>query len=114
MKNILLVFAVLIFSACTAKTPQMELSSNIDKMILLIDEGNSKELIANHADVSGLKTIPTSIPEHKLVRLKTFLLKAKEIKPVLSEDKSTATFSDSSFGRPIVFIKSGDKWLLQN
>jgi len=114
MKNILIVFVVLIFSACSAKTPQMELNSGINKMILLIDEGNTKELLANHADLSGLKTIPTKISKNKLDRLKAVLLKAKDMKAVLSEDKTMATFNDETFNRPMKFIKVEDKWLLKN
>jgi len=114
MKNILILSFVLILNACGPRTPQEELNESIDKMIILIDQGKSQELLVQYADLSEMKEEVTDIPEKKLKILKFYLLRAKEIKPVLSQNEMLATYTISSFKKPLKFIKSHNKWLLKN
>ena len=114
MKNILALPLILLLLACSPQTPQAELHETIDRMLLLIDQGKSQELLAQYADLSDTKGSVTEISESKLKMLRFFLLRAKEMKPVLSENGTLATFNDSSFKMPLKFTKSGDKWLLKN
>ena len=114
MKNILILLFVLALSACSPQTPQSELNETIDEMLALIDHSKSQELLTQYADLSDTNGSVTDISESKLKKIRFFLLRAKEMQPVLSENGLLATYNDSSFKRPLKFTKIDGKWLLKN
>lgn len=114
MKYFLTLIISTILGACSPQTPQSQLNETITAMLVLIDQGKSQELLAKYADLSDVSRSATDIPEDKLKELRFYLLRAKELKPTLTESNTLATYVDSSLKMPLRFKKTGEKWLLKN
>ena len=108
------VFLLVSCSPTTPNTPEVELNETIDEIILLIDDGNSQEILAKYADISSVSGPITEIPEEALKRLKTYLLKIRDVGSVLTINEGVATYSIPNTRQKMHFIRSGDRWLLQN
>lgn len=111
MKHGAILLFVILLTACSP-TPQETLNSSIDNMLSLVEQGKGQEFMKQYADLSTTDHPYTQLPDESLQKIKSLLLKTKELTPVFSEDKKVATFSHPSLKQPIKFTKHEDRWLL--
>lgn len=98
------------------ENPAEEVKSTIKKMIALIDERKTVELLEKYTDIPSekRKEIAEQIDQDKLDELKMYLGKAAKLMPKVSDDGKTVVFENDEFPRPMKFVKSGDKWLMKD
>lgn len=114
MKKIMIVIVSMFLFACGPQAPESQLNATISEMLILIDKGKSQELLAKYAYFSNSSGSISDISEDRLKQLRFALLRAKELKPLLTENSSKGTYDDPALPRPLIFIKVNEKWLLKN
>lgn len=125
LKNLLLIAALFLNQITIAQTEinqdETAIKTTIAEMLVLIDNNNFKDIVINYADVPEDKksemiafideqseSIKT---DDRLADLKEALNKALNVTPTRKDDIFIFSLENS---QPIVFIKKGDRWLLQN
>jgi len=100
----------------TADSPVEEVKASIKKMIVLIDEHNTLELLEKYTDVpaDARKKIAERIDQDKLDELKKYLGIATKMTPKVTDEGKTVVFENEEFPRPMKFIKSGESWVMKD
>lgn len=103
-------------SAVSADSPEEEVKATIRKMIALIDSRKTLELLEKYTDVPAdqREKLAGRIEPEKLDEMKTFLGKAAKLSPKVSDDSKSVVFESDDFPRPMVFVKSGDRWIMKD
>ena len=113
-KLLILLFLVLPLAACSDDEATPTLTETLGRMLELVDQNKDKELLKKYADMRKHGADQVGIPAEKLPELKSALLLAQKLKPVMSEDGKTAVFKDPQFKRPMKFVLLDGAWRLQN
>jgi len=100
----------------TAGNPAEEVKAIIKKMIVLIDEGKTLELLEKYTDVPADYRVKLAerIEKEKLDQMKDFLGRAVRMTPKVTDDGKTVIFEGEEFPRPMKFIKSGENWVMKD
>jgi|GEM_PF-5619732 len=103
-------------SVTTAENPAEEVKTTIKKMIALIDERKTVEILEKFTDIPAeyREKIAEQIDQDKLDELKKYLGLAAKMMPKVSEDGQSVVFESDEFPRPMKFVKTGDKWLMKD
>ncbi len=103
-------------SVASVESPAEEVKSTIKKMIALIEEKKTLELLEKYTDIPSekRKEIAEQIDQDKLDELKMYLGIAAKLMPKVSDDGKTVVFENEEFPRPMKFVKSADKWLMKD
>jgi hypothetical protein len=102
--------------ASNAGNPAEEVKSTIRKMIALIDQGKTLELLEEFTDVpaENRERIASRIDQEKLDEMKKYLGMATKMIPKVSDDGQTVIFENDDFPRTMKFVKTADKWLMKD
>lgn len=100
----------------TAENPAEEVKSTIKKMLVLIDERKTVELLEKYTDIpaENREEIAKQIDQDKLDELKKYLGMAAKQMPKVSDDGKSVVFENDDFPRPMKFVKSGDRWIMKD
>lgn len=100
----------------SAENPTEEVKATIRKMIDLIDERKTLELFEKYTDIPAdqREKLAARIAPEKLDQMKVFLMKATKMNPKVSDDSKSVVFESEDFPRPMVFMKSGDNWIMKD
>lgn len=100
----------------SAENPAADVKATIKKMIVLIDERKTLEILENYTDVPAedRKKIAEQIDQDKLDELKKYLGMAEKLEPKVSDDGKSVVFESDDFPRPMRFVKSGDRWIMKD
>jgi hypothetical protein len=99
-----------------AETPVEEVQATIKKMIKLIEEQKTLELLEKYTDVPAEKTkaVAAEIQQEKLDQLKMYLEKALKLEPKIQDDGKIFVFESDELPRPMKFGKVGERWIMKN
>lgn len=99
-----------------AENPAEEVKATIKKMIALIDERKTLEILEKYTDIpaENREKIAEQIDQDKLDELKKYLGMAAKQMPKVSDDGKSVVFESDEFPRPMKFVKSGDRWLMKD
>lgn len=125
LRNLLLIATLLLNHITIAQTEvnqdETAIKITIAEILVLIDNNNFKDIVINYADIPEDKKseMIAFIDEQsesirndeRLADLKEALNKALNVTPTRKDDLFTFSLENS---RPILFVKKGDRWLLQN
>lgn len=103
-------------SPTTADSLVDEVKASIKKMIVLIDERKTLELLEKYTDVPAEARLMVAerVDQEKLDDLKKYLGMAAKMTPKVLDDGKTVVFESDEFPRPMKFIKSGEKWVMKD
>ena len=96
MRHIFILLSLLIIPGCSHQKAKDELIDTMSEMISLINQGKHQELLSNYCELPNRKVSKTT--EDKMKKLKVYLLKAKELTPQFSKEKTMATYEHVQHG----------------
>jgi len=135
MRGIMIVFTLFILNPGSIQAQSLELKDTISEMILLIDQGEVKQLFTEHTDLLDLKKLDENISkvqhilamypgffekkpiENKvykvnLQKIKTYFLIIKQGTPKLFENNTLVVYRASEINPTLKFTKVENNWLL--